>query len=177
MRITDKYIFFWEGELSNFYPCNLSYLSDNTWIKCTTSEQMFMWFKAITFQDYDTAKLILQAETPKEAKKLGRKVKGFDESTWNLVKEKIMRFVLYKKFMYNAKLRDYLLNPEFDGKIFVEASPYDKIWGVGLGQDDPLIDDENNWLGQNLLGKLLTDLREIIKIECNNEKQYWDFKK
>ena len=173
MRVTDKYVFFWGGELSNFHPCDITFLGvDNHWYKFTTSEQFFMWCKAITFKDEETAKLILDAETPKEAKKLGRTVKGFNEDTWNLVKENVMRTALYKKFVYNKKLRDFLLNPEFDGKIFVEASPYDKIWGVGLEENDPLIDDEKNWKGQNLLGKCLGMVRTVIKIETQNLEKY-----
>ena len=173
MRVTDKYVFFWGGELSNFYPCNITFFGvDNCWYKFTTSEQFFMWWKAIMFGDDETAKLILDAETPKEAKKLGRKVKGFNEDTWNLVKENVMKSALYKKFVYNKELRDFLLNPEFDGKTFVEASPYDKVWGVGLGEDDQMIDDEKNWLGQNLLGKCLTWVREAIKIETETLEKY-----
>ena len=165
MRVTDKYVFFWQGELSNFYPCNITYLYDNAWVKCTSSEQFFMWLKAIEFKDDVTAKLILNAKSPKECKQLGRQVKNFNEDTWGLVKERFMKYALYKKFSYNSKLKEFLLNPDFDGKIFVEASPYDVIWGVGLSEDNLLIDDEKNWKGQNLLGKLLTDVREIIKIE------------
>ena len=59
-------------------------------------------------------------------------------------------------------LREKLLDPKFDGKTFVEASPYDRIWGVGLAQDDPAIDDERNWKGRNLLGKAITEVRDIL---------------
>ncbi len=55
-----------------------------------------------------------------------------------------------------------LLNKEFDGKKFCEASPIDIVWGVGLGEDDPLIDDESNWRGQNLLGKALDEVRNTL---------------
>jgi ribA/ribD-fused uncharacterized protein len=168
MRVTDKYVFFWGGELSNFHPCSIEFVYNKQTIKCISSEQFLMYWKAITFNDHETADLILKAETPKEAKKLGRKVKDFNDDTWNLKKEDVMRAALYKKFTQNKELRDFLLNPEFDGKTFVEASPYDKIWGVGLEETDPLIDDEKNWKGQNLLGKWMNWVREIIKIENEN---------
>lgn len=44
----------------------------------------------------------------------------------------------------------------------VEASPFDKVWGVGLSADDPLIHDKRNWLGLNLLGKVLMQVRDKI---------------
>jgi ribA/ribD-fused uncharacterized protein len=71
----------------------------------------------------------------------------------------------YFKYSQNEEFKEALLNPEFDGKHFVEASPYDKIWGVGLGEDNPLVDDETNWKGQNLLGKALDEVRRTLKEE------------
>ena len=173
MRVTDKYVFFWGGELSNFHPCDIEFVYDDRTIKCTSSEQFFMYWKAITFEDYETSELILKAETPKEAKKLGRKVKGFNEDTWNLKKEDVMRVALYKKFTQNKELKEFLLNPEFDGKKFVEASPFDTIWGIGRGENDEGIEDERNWRGLNLLGKWVNWVRDIIKIEEKNDNSAW----
>ena len=47
-------------------------------------------------------------------------------------------------------------------KVLVEASPYDKIWGVGLGENNDLILDESNWDGMNLLGKALMNVRDQL---------------
>lgn len=66
-----------------------------------------------------------------------------------------MRAITYK-FTQNEDLKTELL--KYNGKTFVEASPYDKKWGVGLGEDDPLILNKENWKGQNLLGECLTNL-------------------
>ena len=90
MRVTDKYVFFWGGELSNFHPCDIEFVYNKQTIKCISSEQFFMWWKAMVFNDHETADLILKAETPKEAKKLGRKVKDFNDDTWNLKKEELL---------------------------------------------------------------------------------------
>ena len=74
-----------------------------------------------------------------------------------------MRDVNLEKYRQNADLRKKLLDPKFDGKTFVEASPYDRIWGVGLDQDNPAIDDERNWKGRNLLGQAITEARNMLK--------------
>jgi len=72
-----------------------------------------------------------------------------------------MKYVNYLKFTQNLEFRNQLL--ETENRTLVEASPYDKIWGVGLEETNDLILDEKNWLGQNLLGKALMEVRELIK--------------
>lgn len=49
--------------------------------------------------------------------------------------------------------------------LLVEASPFDRVWGVGLGADNPRIDDPASWRGSNLLGKILTKLRDELIAE------------
>jgi hypothetical protein len=70
--------------------------------------------------------------------------------------------VNFCKYTQDKKLQKKLLDSKFDGKTFVEASPTDCIWGIGLGENDPNIDDETNWKGRNLLGKAITEVRETI---------------
>jgi hypothetical protein len=67
------------------------------------------------------------------------------------------------KFSQNEKLKEFLLNTQ--EKILVEASPYDKIWGIGMDENDKDILDPSKWKGENLLGKALMKVREIIKKE------------
>ena len=98
-----------------------------------------------------------------ECKKFGRSVLGYDDKKWSDVRYDYMLQVNKARFKQDAMLKNKLLDPKFDGLIFVEASPYDRVWGVGLDQDDPLIDDEKNWLGTNLLGQVITQVREELK--------------
>ena len=126
-----------------------------------------MWLKATWFNDQEIADKILQAKTPKEAKALGREVRGFDEKEWEGARESAMWNAVLAKFRQNEKLKEILLSDEFKGKQFVEGSPVDKIWGVGLMWDDPKIDDEKNWAGINLLGKVL----DKVRIYLLNEKR------
>lgn len=73
----------------------------------------------------------------------------------------------YYKYSQSDELKELLLNPELKGKHFVEASKYDTIWGIGLTEDNPLVDDEKNWLGTNLLGRALDEVRGMILNENN----------
>lgn len=169
MRVTDKHVFFWGDFPSNWYPCHFTVERDGKTLEFFNSEQYFMWMKAITFGDEKTAEKILKrGNNPKTAKALGREVKNYDDKQWDKIRYDIMVAANYFKYSQNEEFKEALLNPEFDGKHFVEASPYDKIWGVGLGEDNPLVDDETNWKGTNLLGKALDEVRERLLKEKNH---------
>lgn len=160
-KITDKYVIFHGSFLSNWYPCEIVYEG-----KCfNSSEQLFMWFKAIHFDDYEIANKILESSDPKSAKLLGRMVQNFDEGEWNKVKEDYMYSAIISKFDYNKNLKKELLRIG-KGKNFVEGSPYDKIWGVGIDWRDPLVKNSKNWKGENLLGKCLDRYYKLIDKEC-----------
>lgn len=166
VNVTDKYVAFWGSVFSNFYPCEI-HVTNDWWDKpvdlhFTSSEQYFMWLKATYFDDYETADKILEAKTPKEAKALGRKVKEFEEEEWAKIREDAMYNAVYAKFSQNENLKAFLLADEFKGKKFVEGSPFDTIWGVGLDWRDTRIGDEENWLGLNLLGTVLENVREEL---------------
>ena len=166
MRITDKRVYFWAGLLGNwcrvkggiFVPAELSFT--NQVFKLPTSEHVFMYLKARFFGDFEIAKQIIGEPDPKTAKKLGRAVREFDEEKWKGYREEAMWTALTLRYQYDEKFRDYLMKPEFEGRQFVEANPYDKIWSCGYLEDDPRIDlPEDTWPGLNLLGKLLDRLR------------------
>ena len=70
---------------------------------------------------------------------------------------------LFEKFNQNPQLKQALL--ETRGTEMVEASPYDRIWGIGLAASDPRAQEKNTWLGQNLLGKVLDIVRDRLEIE------------
>lgn len=155
MRITDTHIYFWDGVFSNWYPCIIKLPQDGNVFNC--SEQMFMFAKAKYFGDEKIAQEILKAKHPKEQKNLGRKIENFDESEWAKVRVGFMHESVIRKFTIPG-LRKQLMDT--GDKIIVEASPYDTIWGVGLSENDDKILSEMNWKGQNLLGKVLMNVRE-----------------
>lgn len=122
-----------------------------------TAEHWMMASKARLFADNESLNLILGTTDPSLAKAVGRKVKNFDDNIW---KENCRRFVTegnVAKFSQNASLKAFLLSTE--DKVLVEASPYDRIWGIGVKATDPKALHPDTWEGQNLLGFALMDVR------------------
>src|SRR4051794_7052438 len=126
----------------------------------THAEQYMMYAKALLFGDRNAADRILAAETPREQQAIGREVRGFDESVWVLFREGIVYAGNYARFSQNADQRELLFSTR--GTTLVEASPHDRVWGIGLAADDPRAQDRSQWLGLNLLGEALTQVREAL---------------
>lgn len=145
-----KYFFFWKSKLSNWHPSN--FIVDEIQYNC--GEQYMMAMKARLFGDYETEKLIMNINNPREQQSLGRQVNNFNQKKWNETKYELVKKGLREKFKQNPDQMDYLL--EHKDCIFVEASPYDRIWGIGYDKfnAEQYMD---NW-GENLLGKILTEL-------------------
>ncbi|MEZ4961482.1 MAG: NADAR family protein [Saprospiraceae bacterium] len=145
--------------LSQWYEIKFEY-EGNTFL---TAEHWMMAEKAKLFGDKAVLEKILNCNSPKEAKSLGRKVKNFDEKIWTENSERIVINGNYLKFKQNKELWEYL-NGTCD-KILVEASPYDKIWGVGMKNGDTGIENPGNWKGLNLLGYALMEVRDKLRNE------------
>lgn len=130
-------------------------------IQYSTAEHWMMASKARLFGDQDSVAEILRAPDPKAAKALGRTVKNFDENTWT---QHALRFVIegnVAKFGQNEGLRAFILGT--GNIVLVEASPDDRIWGIGLKSDNPEAQHPATWQGQNLLGFALMEVRETLK--------------
>ena len=163
MRVTDTHVYFWGEFLSNWYPARFTEAREGKTLEFFNSEQYFMYEKAKAFGDEETAmRILFEGKNPKQAKTLGRKVKGYSDEVWDKMRYKVMLRANLLKYLQNKDLEKLLLNEEFDGKNFVEASPIDRIWGIGCDEGTAL-DDESNWNGQNLLGKVLDEVRSILK--------------
>lgn len=156
MKIENKTVYFWgyKDIFSNHYKSTIK-TNHKTFNTFNCAEQLFMFKKALLFEDYETAKRILLEKNPNNQKKYGRMVKNFDQKVWDGHKCRLMRETLEEKFNQPGMLET--LN-KYRGYRFVEASPYDKVWGVGLREHDPNVLDETKWNGENLLGKIMTDV-------------------
>jgi ribA/ribD-fused uncharacterized protein len=149
--------FFTEASpFSQWYRCRFE--ADGRVFSCM--EQYMMLGKATLFGDAATAEKIMAADHPRQHKALGRKVTPFDDRVWKRERENIVLAGNRAKFTQNEDLRALLLATA--GTTLVEASPYDRIWGIGLGANDPRAQDPSKWRGENLLGYVLTRLRDEL---------------
>ena len=154
--MAETFTFFWKHRLSQWHPARFVVGGS----AFTHAEHYMMYAKALLFGDRDSAGLILAAETPREHQDIGRAVRGFDESIWVLFREGIVFIANYARFSQNPEQRELLFSTR--GTTLVEASPHDRIWGIGLPATDPRARDRSQWLGLNLLGEALTRVREVL---------------
>ncbi|WP_312271599.1 NADAR family protein [Pseudomonas sp.] len=161
-KVANLTLFFSENDpFSNWYRSEFKVKE----ISFVCVEQFMMFCKAKLFKDDAAAERILAAEHPRAHKNLGRSVSGYNDAIWNSRRLSIVTHGCYAKFTQNEDLLQALL--ETGETMLVEASPYDRVWGVGLGENDPRIEDPRNWKGTNLLGQALFKTRERIKAELS----------
>ena len=158
-----EYTFFFRSNayFSNWYPAD--FVVDGIKYWCT--EQYMMAKKAELFGDITIQNQIMNCHSQRDIKALGRKIRGFNDSVWFKHRERIVFEGNYAKFTQNSMLLSYIKGQK--GKILVEASPYDKIWGIGIeclsdGSNRQYIENPFNWKGTNLLGFVLMDVRDRI---------------
>ena len=145
------------GYLSNWYLCN--FICDD--VLFSSMEQYMMWGKAKLFNDIEMMNKILSTNDPAKLKKYGRKVKNFDEDTWNREKVGIIQKGLLSKFTQNSDLLKKLKEVP-DDYLFAECVVDDKIWSAGLSINDENRFYPNMWKGQNLLGYSIRVILDII---------------
>lgn len=162
-----EYLFFWghtppadgrvtETCLSQWWRC--SFTVDGVAYSC--AEQYMMAEKARMFGDQDMLEKIMEADEPKEMKACGRAVRHFQKEVWDEACYDLVRKGNTAKFSQNPRLWDFLKSTK--NKILVEASPRDRIWGIGMGKSDPGAECPLKWKGSNLLGFALTQTRDLL---------------
>ena len=159
-----RYIFFWGHQIGK---AGITASCFSQWyrapfiiegLRFPTAEHFMMAEKASLFGDQESREKILQAPDPRGAKALGRQVRGFDEAVWIRHRFPIALRANRAKFAQNPALGQFL--QESGKRVLVEASPVDRVWGVGLAQDDKRITNPNLWRGLNLLGFALMQVRD-----------------
>ncbi len=153
---TDRFVLFWKP------PCVFSQWARSDFeldgVIYTHAEQYMMAEKARLFGDDAMLALILASPSPHEQKKLGQAVRGFCNTTWCAHRMDIVVRGNRAKFSQSEKRRKQLLAT--GDKTLVEASPVDRIWGIGLRSNDPLATVPSRWRGMNLLGQALMRVRD-----------------
>lgn len=177
-RVTNTHVYFLKGPLSQWWPSEFNAMSAisqmngrliGTHFRYANCEQYMMHNKAMIMGDFESHVRILAEKNPRAVKDMGRKIKGFDQEMW----DRMCTFVViegnYCKFTQNSSLGEYL--SETGTRTLVEASPYDTIWGVGIGQESDRILNESNWIGKNYLGKALMMVRDSYHSEDYKQKK------
>ncbi|MBO4258618.1 NADAR family protein, partial [Streptomyces griseorubiginosus] len=163
-----KYLHFWghrpraDGQvgascLSQWWPS--PFTVDG--VTYATAEHWMMAGKARLFGDAEAERRALEAGHPSQAKKAGRLVRGFDEAVWERERFGIVVEGSVHKFAAHADLRGFLLGT--GDRVLVEASPVDRVWGIGLTADDEAATDPERWRGPNLLGFALMEARGRLR--------------
>ncbi|WP_165356677.1 NADAR family protein [Sphingosinicella sp. BN140058] len=187
MRTTPTHIYFWHGPLSNWSkpshfigadafrelmtllaPLGIAHPRPDDPIshllcchRYNCGEQWMMAVKAWFFGDVPRLRAILEAWEPKDQKAIGRDVTPFSAEEWNTICVPAVTAGTLARAEANPALCKLLLDS--GDRQFVEGSPVDRIWGVGLRYDDPRIDDQRNWRGRNLLGTSHALTRTILR--------------
>lgn len=154
--MTDRFFLFWGAWPSQWFKADFT-LGGITYNCC---EQYMMAEKARVFGDLETCGKILGTRNPRDQKALGRKVRNFDADTWNDVCRGIVYAANLAKFEQNSDLARLLLDT--GSRTIVEASPTDRIWGIGLASSDPRAQDPAQWQGTNWLGVALMQVRDEL---------------
>lgn len=150
-------LFFHEDNpFSNWYPSKFKEGD----VEFSSMEQYIMAMKALLFKDDEMYRKIMKSDKPRMHKRYGRRVKNFDEKVWTENNYNILLRGLTLKFSQNNKLKEHLLNT--GNSILAEASPYDKIYGIGLSADNPNAQNPQRWKGQNLMGRALMEVRRSL---------------
>lgn len=162
-----KYVFFWghtpnkDGSVGK--TCFSQWFESSftvEGVEYKTAEHWMMAGKAKLFKDEEMLVKIIVAKTPGAAKKLGRQVRGFDSDTWNQHRSEIVVQGNVHKFEQDEAMKTFLLNTK--ERVLVEASPRDRIWGIGMGQNNEKATHPTQWRGLNLLGFALMEARDRL---------------
>ncbi|KJK83781.1 hypothetical protein H634G_01014 [Metarhizium anisopliae BRIP 53293] len=179
---TDNPVYFWRdadtetGWLSQWYYCPFTD-DKNPKIVYETAEHYMMYHKALLFSDQTVAAQVLAAGHPRNAKALGRQVQNFSDETWKKHRTAIVRQGNLLKFTAAVTEKGFRKGtgnnaPLIDGSLremllatgtreIVEASPSDKIWGIGCKAADA--ERRRAYWGLNLLGKALMEVRSLLR--------------
>ena len=163
-----RFVFFWKPEQAGAVGpgCFSQWQSAPFTVdgaRYVSAEQYMMAEKARLFDDAEARRAILAVSSPARIKLLGRETRGFDQNEWERHRERIVLQGNMAKFRQNGALRVFLLHT--GDKVLAEASPKDRIWGIGLAEEDKTAHNPLLWKGKNLLGFILMRVRAELRLD------------
>ncbi|KAH0290985.1 DUF1768-domain-containing protein, partial [Aureobasidium sp. EXF-3399] len=173
------------GFLCQWYRCR--YTDPDSGLEFSSAEQWMMWNKAQLAGDEVSAKAIMSTTSPRRQKQLGRDVSNFDVQAWDRIKLQVVEKGNYLKFTQGKNLVSMKMDNEgepvslkglllaTEERELVEASPFDRVWGIGFDAQQALVTPRQKW-GQSLLGTALMNVRENIRREEEGERSQGDKK-
>lgn len=142
-----------ESYLSNFYATRVV-INGETF---SSSEQAYQFSKAIICEREDIAKFIKQCNDPVKIKHQGDRVEV--KKKWENQKLNVMKCIVTGKFLQNQEIRDKLINT---GSSELYECTTNTFWGTGWRIDSPQWITTANFPGDNQLGKILMEVRDLI---------------
>jgi len=154
--VAESFHFFWSGPFSQWHPS--PFVIDGVTYNC--AEQYMMAEKARLFGDTEREAMIMATAEPSDQKRYGRMVTGFNNAVWLKHAQAIVTRASFAKYEQNPGIRATLIAT--GTKAIVEASPSDKLWGIGIKASDPRAKNRVTWRGKNWLGQVLTEVRDVL---------------
>ena len=158
-RYLDHAVLFYGKEscFSNFYQADFVLQGKNF----NSSQQFFLYNKVLAAGKDEVASKILKSSDTVEQYYLAKNIIP-DASKWTDKQAKeIMEIGIRAKFDQNDQLKLKLLNT--GEKMLIECNPYEKYWSCGLRINDPQVGDQSKWNGINVLGNILSTVRQSLK--------------
>lgn len=138
---------------SNLYPCHMQY--DGQYFR--SLEHAYQYTKAKTSGNMEVAERVKSAKSGKDAKKAGDEIA--EDEAWDLVKKNVMTSLVNEKVRSCEEFRTSLIASK--GYTLAEATS-DSYWACGLFPDTASATPPDKFPGQNMMGKILMDEREIL---------------
>ncbi|MDR7383654.1 NADAR family protein [Promicromonospora iranensis] len=163
-----KYLHFWghqpetdgtagKGSLSQWFVAPFEVAGE----RYATAEHWMMAEKARLFRDPDAERAAIDAPNPALAKAAGRAVRDFDGDVWARERFEVVVRGNVHKFAAHPDLQEFLLRT--GSRVLVEASPRDRVWGIGMGAKNENAENPAAWRGLNVLGFALMEARERLR--------------
>jgi len=145
----DGIALFYHGPLSNWWRA--PYEHGGRAFNCT--EQQMMVSKAMLNGDWASVDVIMACDGAWDGTQR-------DFNKYPREQQRLVTVANLPKYAQHPLLLEVLALSK--GRLLVEASPIDRIWGIGLRRDDPRALDPAQWQGKNYLGQVLTRVRRYL---------------